>query len=128
LGGQIDASIQLPSEVTAQYEAKQVRFLALSSAERISTLPDVCTFKESNIDLEMILWRGIAVRKGTPDAMVRVLENAAKKIVTGNDFLQFCGNMSIIPAFMPQQEFERFLVNDEKNTGDLMKAIGTSVR
>ena len=128
LGGQIEASIQLPSEAMAQYEANQLRFLAISSAERIGALPNVPTFKESNIDLEMILWRGLAVPRGTPDNVVRTLENAVRNIVASDEFRRFSDLASIIPAFMPEDEFEQFLAEDNIITRDLMRAIGSSVR
>jgi len=128
MGGQIEASVQLPSEIQAQYEAKQLRILAVTSADRISSLSDVPTLKQCNIDLEMILWRGIAVPAGTPDNVVKILEDATRKVVTGKDFVDFCNTMSIIPAFQPGAEFEKFVNQDEKLIGDLMKTIGTSKR
>ncbi|MDR1932937.1 MAG: tripartite tricarboxylate transporter substrate binding protein [Spirochaetales bacterium] len=128
MGGQIEASVQLPSEVLAQHEAKQLRILALSSGERIAALPEVPTFKESKIDLEMILWRGIAVPAGTPNEIVKKLESAAKKAVESEDFKQFCAGMSIIPAFQPGAEFEKFIAEDDRLIGQLMKTIGTSKR
>jgi tripartite-type tricarboxylate transporter receptor subunit TctC len=128
LGGQIQASIQLPSEAMAQYEAGQIRFLALSSGDRIASLPEVPTLKESNIDLEMILWRGIAVPKGTPDEIVKILEDAARQVVSGGEFLKFCTDMNIIPSFQPGADFEKYMAEDDKLIGGLMKAIGTSTR
>jgi tripartite-type tricarboxylate transporter receptor subunit TctC len=128
LGGQIQASIQLPSEATAQYEAGQIRFLALSGGERIASLPEVPTLKESNIDLEMILWRGIAAPRDTPDEVVKILEDTARQVVSSDEFRAFCNDMNIIPAFQPEAEFEKFMAQDNKLIGDLMKTIGTSVR
>jgi tripartite-type tricarboxylate transporter receptor subunit TctC len=128
LGGQIEASSQLPSEVMAQHEAKQVRILAVTSAERVSALPQVPTLKESKIPLEMILWRGLAVPKGTPDEVVKVLESAAKKVVESEDFKKFCDSMSIIPAFQAGAEFDKFIAEDDRLTGILMKLVGTSKR
>ncbi|MCL2233257.1 MAG: tripartite tricarboxylate transporter substrate binding protein [Treponema sp.] len=128
LGGVIEASIQLPSEVMAQYEAGQLRFLAISSGDRIASIPHIPTLKESNINLEMILWRGLAVPMGTPESVVRILENAARNVVASSEFHEFSEVMGIIPAFMPQEEFERFISEDDRLTGELMRTIGTSVR
>jgi tripartite-type tricarboxylate transporter receptor subunit TctC len=128
MGGQIEASIQLPSEVIAQYEAKQVRILAVTSGERIPSLPEVPTLKQSNIDLEMILWRGISVPRDTPDEIVAVLENAARTVVTSSEFKDFCETMSIIPSFQSAADFDRFAAEDSRLIGELMKAIGTNKR
>jgi tripartite-type tricarboxylate transporter receptor subunit TctC len=128
MGGQIEASVQIPSEVTAHYEAKQIRILALSSGERIAALPQVPTLKESKIDLEMILWRGISVPKGTPDEIVEKLEDAARQVAASREFIDFCNTMSIIPAFQPAADFDAFAANDSKLIGELMTAIGTNKR
>ena len=128
LGGQIEASSQLPSEVMAQYEAKQVRIIAVTSKERVKSIPEVPTLVEKGIPIELILWRGLAVPKGTPDDVVAVLEAAAKKVVESEEFKKFADQMSIIPAFLPAAEMDKFIEADEKFTGALMKKIGASKR
>ncbi len=128
LGGQIEASSQLPSEVMAQFEAKQVRIIAVTSKERVKSIPEVPTLMEKKIPIELILWRGLAVPKGTPDDVVAVLEAAAKKVVESEEFKKFCDQMSIIPAFLPAAEMDKFVDADEKFTGALMKKIGASKR
>lgn len=128
LGGQIEASSQLPSEVMAQHEAKQVRIIAVTSKERVKSIPEVPTLTEKGIPIEMILWRGLAVPKGTPDDVVAVLETAAKKVVESEEFKKFSDQRSIIPAFLPAAEMDKFIEADEKFTGALMKKVGVSKR
>jgi len=128
LGGQIEATIQLPSEVESQYRAKQVRILAVTSAERVSSLPDVPTLKESGIPLELILWRGLAVPKGTPDDIVATLVDVTKKVVESEEFKKFAETVAIIPSFRSGSEFQAFLDADEKTNGLLMKQTGSSIR
>jgi tripartite-type tricarboxylate transporter receptor subunit TctC len=128
LGGQIEATIQLPSEVEAQYKAKQVRILAVTGADRVKSLPDVPTLKESGYPLELILWRGLAVPKGTPDDVVKVLADATRKVVESDEFKKFADTVAIVPSFRSGPEFEAFLEADDKFTGLLMKQTGTSQR
>jgi len=128
LGGQIEATIQLPSEVEGQYKAKQVRILAVTGADRVKSFPDVPTLKESGIPLELILWRGLAVPKGTPDDVVATLMDATKKVIESEEFKKFADTVAIIPAFQSGPEFEKFLAEDDKFTGLLMKQTGTSTR
>jgi tripartite-type tricarboxylate transporter receptor subunit TctC len=68
------------------------------------------------------------VPKGTPDDVVAVLEAAAKKVVESEEFKKFADQMSIIPAFLPAAEMDKFIEADEKFTGALMKKIGASKR
>ncbi|HKC05452.1 MAG TPA: tripartite tricarboxylate transporter substrate-binding protein, partial [Methylomirabilota bacterium] len=74
LGDKIEASVQLPAEIMTQVTGRQVRVLAVTGDKRLAGLPDVPTLKESGVDLTMSLWRGIAVPKGTPEAVIARLE------------------------------------------------------
>jgi len=55
------------------------RVLAVASEERVPALPDVPTFKELGYDIVGGAYRGVAVPKGTPDAIVNKLEDAFAK-------------------------------------------------
>ncbi len=128
LGGQIEASVQLPSEVMSQHQAGTVRILAVTGEKRDDSLPDVPTLKESGIPLVLVLWRGLAVPKDTPDAVVEKLSELVKQAVADPEFVAFAKQMAIVPAYMPPAEFQSFIANDFDTTGTLMKMIGTSVR
>ena len=128
MGGQIEASVQIPSEILAQVDAGELRILAVSSKERIETLPNIPTLKESNVDVEMILWRGLAVPLGTPDNVAKILEEVARKVVSSKEFRDFSDSISIIPAFMPEAEFAGFLAEDDKFIRELMTSIGANTR
>ena len=128
MGGQIDASVQLPPEVMAQVEAGQLRMLGVSTGERVQTLPTIPTFKESGINVEMILWRGMGVPIDTPEHIVSKLEDVIRQTVTSPEWIEFCDSMGIIPLFMPGREFNVFLAEEDKLTRDLMTAIGANTR
>ncbi len=128
LGGQIEATIQLPSEVEGQYKAKQVRILAVTGADRVESMPDVPTLKESGYPLELILWRGLAVPKGTPADIVQTLVETTKKVVESQAFKDFAKTVAIVPSFKTGAEFQAFLDQDDKTNAVLMKQTGTSNR
>lgn len=56
--------------------ADSVKVLAVASEERVKALPDAPTFKEQGYDIVGGAYRGVAVPKGTPDAVVETLEEA----------------------------------------------------
>jgi len=51
LGGHVDAAVLKPSESMAQIKEGQFRALAINAEERMKSLPDVPTFKESGVEL-----------------------------------------------------------------------------
>jgi tripartite-type tricarboxylate transporter receptor subunit TctC len=93
LGDKIEGSVQLPAEIMAQVTGKQVRVLAVTGEKRLGALPDAPTFKESGIDLTLSLWRGIAVPKGTPDAVIARLESAFAAAAQNAESREFATRM-----------------------------------
>ena len=86
LGGNIDSVFLTASNVISYVEAKQIRALAVTGAERLSTFPDVPTFKESGVaGLENAGWFAIFVPAKTPDNIVSFLNGELRKIMAAPD-------------------------------------------
>ena len=124
LGEKIEASIQLPAEIVSQVRGKQVRILAITGERRLPSLPDVPTFKEAGIDLNLSLWRGIAVPKGTPEAVIARLERAFKAAAEGPEFRDFAQQMGAGIEFRGAKEFDQFIAAQDKELATLMEQIG----
>jgi tripartite-type tricarboxylate transporter receptor subunit TctC len=74
LGGQIPMVTFPPTLIVPHVRSGRLRALAVTSAERSSALPDVQTVAElGHPGFESSSWHGIAVRSGTPEAIVRRL-------------------------------------------------------
>lgn len=86
LGGHVDAGLVELSTLIPLVEAKRLRILAISSAQRSSVLPDVPTFKEFGFDLDVGSWYGYMVPKKTPQDRIRLLHNAFKAGVDSEEF------------------------------------------
>ena len=54
-------------------DSKEVKALAVSSAKRVKSMPEIPTFRESGVDFKTDGWVGYAVAKGTPDEIVAAL-------------------------------------------------------
>ncbi|MGE5576815.1 MAG: Bug family tripartite tricarboxylate transporter substrate binding protein [Syntrophothermus sp.] len=128
LGGKIEASIQLPAEVMSQVKSGEVRILAVTGKKRLDTLPEVPTFKEKGIDLTLSLWRGIAVPKGTPEPVIKKLEQAFKKAMETPEFRDFARQMGADIEFRGAREFDEFIAEQDKELAALMEQIGLRKR
>lgn len=78
-GGHVDYLCEQAVSVTAQIAAGAVKAYAVSSAERLATLPDVPTAKELGIDYQMSIWAGIFAPKGVAKEVVDKLADALDK-------------------------------------------------
>ncbi|PRR72510.1 hypothetical protein MHLNE_23230 [Moorella humiferrea] len=123
LGGQIEASSQLPAEIMSQVKAGQVRILAVTSEQRLQALPDVPTFKEKGIDLTLSLWRGIAVPAGTPEGVISKLEAAMKKVTENEEFKKFAAEMGANIEFRNAKDFDQFIAKQDQELAALMAQI-----
>ena len=72
LGNHIDLAIDTVIATTPQIQAGKLKGIAVSSATRSLSLPDVPTFSEGGLkDFDLAAWNIWLAPKGTPDAIVR---------------------------------------------------------
>jgi len=124
LGGHIDAVVQLPAALTAQVKSGQVRVLAALVAKRDPALPDVPTAREQGVDVALEAWRGIAVPKGTPKAVIAGLESAIRKTTESPEFVEGCEKLGVHPAFMSATEFSDLIAKEDTELARLMRLVG----
>jgi tripartite-type tricarboxylate transporter receptor subunit TctC len=79
IGGHVDYLCEQAVSVTGPIASGAVKAYAVSSPQRLATLPDVPTAKELGIDYAMDIWAGIFAPKGTAQAIVDKLAAALDK-------------------------------------------------
>ena len=83
LGGQVDIMCDQTTSTTGQIKGGKVKVYGITSAKRISSLPEVPTLAEQGIKGgEVAIWHGLYAPKGTPkpviDKLVSSLQAALK--------------------------------------------------
>jgi tripartite-type tricarboxylate transporter receptor subunit TctC len=124
LGDKIEASVQLPAEIMAQVTGAQVRILAITGDKHLATLPGVPTFAESGVDVPLSLWRGIAVPKGTPEAVIARLERAFTAAAQGAEFREFASRLGAAVETRGAREFDALMAKEDRELSALMEQIG----
>lgn len=82
LGGQVDLMFDALSTITDLIATGKVRALATTGTTRSSVMPDVPTMAELGLpDYTATLWLGILAPKGTPQAIVELLNRKIANIV-----------------------------------------------
>jgi tripartite-type tricarboxylate transporter receptor subunit TctC len=79
IGGHVDFFCEQVVSVAPQIAAGTIKAYAISSNERLPTLPDIPTAKEAGLDYEMSIWAGIFAPKGTPKPIIEKLAAALDK-------------------------------------------------
>lgn len=83
VSGNLDFGMLNYSEAESQIKAGDVRPVMVLSAQRLKVLPNVPTAKELGIDAEYATVRGFVTLKGTPEAVVKTLEDGLMKSMQG---------------------------------------------
>jgi tripartite-type tricarboxylate transporter receptor subunit TctC len=124
VGGHVDAVVQLPAALAAPVKQGQVRLIAALIPNRDPALPEVPTAKEQGFDVSLEAWRGIAVPRGTPRAVIAQLESAIRATVSSMEFLRASENLGVRPAFLPADEFTSLVAKEDAELSRLLQEIG----
>ena len=113
LGGFTPISCNAISSTMALIQAGKVRALALTSTQRLETLPDVPTLNELGIkDQESETMAGVFVPAGTPQAIVKLLQKEIAAIVHMPDVKRRLLEAATIPDGDSSADFAAY-VKDE---------------
>jgi tripartite-type tricarboxylate transporter receptor subunit TctC len=76
ISGTIDGMFDFTATIRPYVEAGKVIPLAVASAQRLAAFPNVPTFKESGIDVDMTAWAVVVMPAGTPTEIVNKMSVA----------------------------------------------------
>src|SRR4051812_39780959 len=124
LGGRIEGIVQLPAALVSQVKSGDLRVLAVLGSNRDAVFPDVPTAKELGFEVELDMWRGIAVPKGTPKPVIAKLEDSIKRTVESQPFKDAGKAIGFTPAFLPANEFAKLIANDDIRLAQVMADLG----
>jgi tripartite-type tricarboxylate transporter receptor subunit TctC len=104
IAGRVDFYVSPTLGVVPQYEAKQLRLLAVSAPARLPKVPQVPTLKEAGIDYVRFGWLGICAAEGTPQPIIDRLNREIVSIVATPDYAAMIENAgSIAMSSTPEQ-------------------------
>jgi tripartite-type tricarboxylate transporter receptor subunit TctC len=124
VGGHVIAAVQFPAALAASVQSGRLRLLATLTARRDPAFPDVPTARELGFDVVLDAWRGIAVPRGTPPAVIAVLEKAIREVVESPDFAAATEKLYARPGFLPAAEFGKLIAGEDAYLARIMEQVG----
>lgn len=109
LAGDVDAGLLYPSEIKAQYQAGKVKILAENSDTRLDLWPDVPTFVEEDLDVNMPIWRVWALPKTTPQDIVDGWYQIMKETMNDPELKKAYNTVGIGYAFRGPEETRKLI-------------------
>ena len=101
----------------------KLKLLGYTGEERSEVLPDVPTLQEQGIDVVSATNRGIVVPKDTPEAIIKVLDNALEQVADRDDFKQKMDDLGTDVNYKNAKDYQQFLDEEQE---DMEKALENS--
>jgi tripartite-type tricarboxylate transporter receptor subunit TctC len=125
LGGHVELTAGGPAAISGHVKAGKLRPLANWGAGRHPSYPGIPTFKELGYkDVEYYIWAGMFAPKGTPDAVMKVLRDAARRAVQEPEFKRAMANVDSLVQYKDAPEFQKYWEADAKRLAALVKVVG----
>jgi tripartite-type tricarboxylate transporter receptor subunit TctC len=128
IGGQVDYMFDNMPSAWPHVEAGKLRALAVTTADRSSTAPDLATMQESGFPTyDVSSWFGIIAPKGTPDDIVNQLNSVIQTALAKPDVQARLADLGAVPAKTTPAEFGDFIKAEVDGWAKVVKASGATV-
>jgi tripartite-type tricarboxylate transporter receptor subunit TctC len=124
LGGHVDLTAGGPAAITPHVKAGKLRPLASWGPKRHEGFPDVPTFKELGYDIEYLIWAGLFAPKGTPEPVMKVLRDTARRAVEDPEFKTMMAKVNSPIQYLDAPDFQKFWMADAKRLAEVVKVVG----
>jgi putative tricarboxylic transport membrane protein len=133
VGKHVDSTVNNPIEAVAQWRAGALRPLCVFDDQRLAykdkmtdtmSWADIPTCKESGVDVDYLMLRGIFMPAGVKQDHVDFYVNLLKKVRETPDWKDFMEKGAFNQTFMTGAEYRKWVEAAEKRHQDLMKDAG----
>jgi tripartite-type tricarboxylate transporter receptor subunit TctC len=125
LAGRTQASSAGLPALSAYIKSGKLRPIAVGTAQRISSLPDVPTVAEMGYkNFETSQWYGILAPAGTPADIVRRLQEESRKALMSSAITARFATDNAIGGGGSSGEFAAFIASEQKIWSDIVKRAG----
>jgi tripartite-type tricarboxylate transporter receptor subunit TctC len=133
VGNHVNSSVNNPIEAVSQWKAGALRPLCIFDGKRSTytakvtatqAWSDIPTCKESGVDTEYQMLRGIFTVPGAKQEHVDYYVGLFKKVMATDDWKTFMQNGAFNQTFMTGDQFKTWVAAAEQTHHDLMKEAG----
>ena len=130
VAGRIDFLCEIITTAKPQIDGGNVRALAIMTSERSAVLPNLATTREQGLDVQAYTWNALYAPKGTPDAVIKKLNDAMVAAMTTpavHDRLQSLGATIVGKDRSTPAYLGKFTADEIKKWEAPIKASGVSI-
>jgi len=131
IGGQVDMMFDTTVVAAPHIQSGKLRAIAVTSAKRLASMPDVPTVAESGVkglgDFEVVSWQAIFVPAGTPAPIVERLHKEIRTILAQPDMQEKMKSFGMEPADMTTTQIAAFQKAEVDKWAQVIKAANIKV-
>jgi len=124
LGGQVQVMFPTTVGSIGYIRAGRLRALAVTTAMRSETLPDLPTMDSLLPGYEASVWYGIGVPKNTPAVIVEKLNKEINAALAGPKIKAQLADLGGTPLVGSPADFEKFIADETEKWGNVVKFVG----
>jgi tripartite-type tricarboxylate transporter receptor subunit TctC len=109
-------------------QSGQLRALAVSSEKRIANLPDVPAVAEVVPGFTVTSWWGIVAPPGMPPDLTKKISDAVGEVMKQPDVSGRLTTMSMVSTGSTSAEFSKFINEEAKRWGDVIRTTGAKAQ
>ena len=126
IGGQVDMMFDTTVVAGPHIQSGKLRAIAVTSAKRLGSMPDVPTVAESGVaglkDFEVVSWQAIFVPAGTPAPVVDRLHKEIRTILAEPEMQERLKSLGMEPADMTTAQIANFQKAEVQKWAQVIKA------
>jgi len=123
LGNQVEGGFATTGEAGTYVKGGKFRLLGVMANQRLKDFPDVPTFKERGIDLQLGTWRALAAPKGTPPAVIARLKDVVQKVTKESKYQEFFARQYLGMVYEDGEKFTPELDREFKFYSDIVTKL-----
>ena len=128
IGGQVDMMIEVMPSTAPQVRGGRIKGLAVSTATRVASFPDLPTIAESGVaGFDVSAWDAIVVPAGTPQAVIARLNDAVQKALADPELKKQLADRGSEVAPSTPAALAKHIQAEIPRWGEAVKRSGASV-
>jgi tripartite-type tricarboxylate transporter receptor subunit TctC len=121
IAGHVQTAFLAPGPIIQLVRTGKLKAIAVADAKRVQGLPNVPTFNESGLAFEATGWNGVYVLAGTPDAIVRRLQQEIAKALQAPDIQEDALTNGYVLGGESPADFAAFMKADRERWQKVIK-------
>jgi tripartite-type tricarboxylate transporter receptor subunit TctC len=124
IAGRVHFYVSPTLAIMPQYQSQQVKILAVTSAERLKSAPEIPTLKDKGIDFVRYGWLGICAAAATPPPILDALNRHIVSIVDSAEYRALIENAGSLPVHSTPDELRAVIAQTVDDVAASIREFG----